>query len=270
MEIRSEAEIQEKVLKNQRLVHHLLKKKKINPCDYDDLLQIGTIGLTKAVMTFDETRQVKFGTYAARCIENEINMYFRKNKNDMRNVSLNEPLNEDGSGNVLTLEDVLFDESESNFTEIFQHREMLEKIIRMILNCFSARDRNIFLFSIGGSLQRELANKFNISQSYISRIQKKLRKCIRKYIETNKYIPNKPFSITMKDNWFKICFLTADIEELSQALENFAMDTEVMEFFNVKVECDKIEMYFLADPKSFNLIAQILQEMENAGVEVEY
>lgn len=89
MEIRLEPEVQEKVLKNQRLVHHILKKKKINPSDYDDLLQIGMMGLTKAAMTFDETKEIKFSTYAGRCIENEINMHFRKNRNDMRNVSLN-------------------------------------------------------------------------------------------------------------------------------------------------------------------------------------
>lgn len=269
MKNRSESEINKVVLANTGLVHHILKKININPSDYDDFLQIGKIGLIKAAMTFDETRQIKFGTYAARCIENEIYMYLRKNKNDSRNISLNEPISEDKDGNALTLEDILSDESETNFIEISDYIETIEKAISLILNCFTERERYIFLYNIGGIVQTEIGNRFNISQSYISRVEKRLRIRIKKYIEKDGYIPDRPFGVTVRNNWIKICFFTEDIYRLGQALENFAYNVETIKFFNIKVEGNKIEMYFLSEQESFNLIAQILEEMEKVGVYIE-
>jgi len=266
---RSESEINKVVLANTGLVHHILKKININPSDYDDFLQIGMIGLTKAAMTFDETRQSKFATYAGRCIENEINMHFRKTKNDMRNVSLNEPISEDKDGNALTLEDVLSDESKTNFIEISYYIETIEKAISLILNCFTERERYIFLYTIGGNGQKEIGNQFNISQAHISRTRKRLRVRIQNALEKGEYIPDRPFGVTVRNNWIKIYFFTEDIERLGQALENFAYNVETIKFFNIKDEGNKIEMYFLAEQESFNLIAQILEEMEKVGVYIE-
>lgn len=266
MEIRLEPEIEKKVLENERLIHYFLQKKEINPSDYDDWFQIGRIGLIKAAMTFDEAKNIKFSTYAGRCINNEINMHFRKVKNDWKNVSLDEPINDSDSENALTISELLYDEITSRFTDTIEYREIIEKALDIILNSFSIREKIIFLFSLGDVKQRIIEEQVGISRSLVSRIVTKSHKILTENLQNGEEMINRPFSVVIEDKWIKITFSTIDIDELCLALEGFAANAEEIESFKVEFANSKVEMYFLVDETSFVSLANILQEMEMNGV----
>ncbi len=164
------------IVHNLRLVVYIAKKFDSPTTSVEDLISIGTIGLIKAVNTFDPKKNIKLATYASRCIENEILMYLRKSSNKRQESSIDEPLNTDGDGNELLLSDILgTDQNEiSNALE-----ETAEK--NMLLNAVSrlpAREKHIMQlrFGLGGfeeHTQKEVADIIGISQSYISRIEKK-------------------------------------------------------------------------------------------------
>lgn len=269
MEIRLEPEIEKKVLENERLIHYFLQRKAINPSHYDDWFQIGRIGLIKAAMTFDETKDIKFSTYAGRCINNEINMHFRKIKNDMKNVSLNEPINDDDSENALTMSDVVCDYATSNFADMIEQRENIERAIDIILNSFSIRDKIILLLSLGNVKQKVIAERFGISRSFASRIVTKSHKRLKEGMQNENKIINRPFSVKVEESWIKITFSTIDVEKLIQALECFAANVEEIDSFKIELTNSKVEMSFLVDQTSFVSLANILWEMEKAEVRID-
>ena len=166
------------VEKNLRLVVYIAKKFENTRVGVEDLISIGTIGLIKAINTFDPKKNIKLATYASRCIENEILMYLRKNAGTKSEVSLDEPLNVDWDGNELLLSDILgTDEDEVN-----KHIEAQEekKVILAAINRLPPRDRTIicerFGFTASGKekTQKEVADSLGISQSYISRLEKRI------------------------------------------------------------------------------------------------
>ena len=166
------------VEKNLRLVVYIAKKFENTRVGVEDLISIGTIGLIKAINTFDPKKNIKLATYASRCIENEILMYLRKNAGTKSEVSLDEPLNVDWDGNELLLSDILgTDEDEVN-----KHIEAEEerKVILSAVKRLPPRDRMIicerFGFTEKGKekTQKEVADLLGISQSYISRLEKKI------------------------------------------------------------------------------------------------
>ena len=169
---------------NLRLVAHIVKKYYTTGCDQDDLISIGTIGLIKAVSTFNSDKGIRLATYAARCIENEILMYFRNLKKSAQDVYISEPIDTDKDGNALTLVDVISDDSDIN--EIVDTKIKLEKLRVILTGVLDEREREIinYRYGINGYqelTQREIAKKLNISRSYVSRIEKaalqKLKKC---------------------------------------------------------------------------------------------
>lgn len=161
---------------NLRLVAHIIKKYQSLEEDYDDLLSIGTIGLIKAILTFDPDKNVRLGTYAARCIENEILMYLRAKKKSSKEISLYESIGTDHEGNEIQLFDII--ENDSNDT---LHRVALEADIKLLYSkvesILSARERLVLkmrygLYNEESYTQREIAQKLGISRSYVSRIEK--------------------------------------------------------------------------------------------------
>lgn len=157
---------------NLRLVAHIVKKYYTLPGDQDDLISIGTIGLMKAVDTFDSTRRARFSTYASRCIENEIRMQFRRDRKTSGTLSLQEALEADGESS-LTLSDVLQD----NFCmeEACELQDDLGRM-RQLLDTLPARERQIILLRYGLAgqpplTQLEIAGLFHISRSYVSRLE---------------------------------------------------------------------------------------------------
>ncbi len=168
---------------NLRLVAHIVKKYYTAANEQDDLVSIGTIGLIKAVDTFNADKGIRLSSYAARCIENEILMFFRNCKKSAQDVSMNEPIDTDKDGNALVLMDVMA--TEDLIVEELDTKIQAEKMYRYIEEVLSEREKIIvkLRYGLGGKVpltQREVAKKLNISRSYVSRIEKKALQTLKK------------------------------------------------------------------------------------------
>ena len=166
------------VVHNLRLVVYIAKKFDSPTASAEDLVSIGTIGLMKAVKTFDPDKNIKLATYASRCIENEILMYLRKASNSRVEMSFDEPLSVDWDGNELTLTDVLGSEPDEIGQGIEYEDE--KRLLRYVVAHLPVKERNIMelRFGLNGRslhTQKQLADKMGISQSYISRLEKRIR-----------------------------------------------------------------------------------------------
>lgn len=161
---------------NLRLVAHVVKKYYTDKVEQDDLISIGTIGLIKGISTFKPNKGIKLATYAARCIENEILMYFRSLKKTAQDISINDPIETDKEGNNLSLIDVIADDK--NILDEIDVRIKTEKLKSYMDEVLTPREKIIISLRfglIGGSekTQREVAKQLKISRSYVSRIEKK-------------------------------------------------------------------------------------------------
>ena len=161
---------------NLRLVAHIIKKYYSSGEDPDDLISIGTIGLIKGISTFDASKQVRLTTYASRCIENEILMYFRSIKKLSREVSLEEPIEQSSESGTLSLMDVL--RCEDHALERVESSDRGEMLFRCLHTALDARERDILTlrYGLSGSpplTQREVASRRGISRSYVSRLEKR-------------------------------------------------------------------------------------------------
>lgn len=170
---------------NLRLVVYIAKKFDNTGVGVEDLISIGTIGLIKAINTFNPDKNIKLATYASRCIENEILMYLRRNNKTKLEVSIDEPLNVDWDGNELLLSDILGTEEDVIYRNI--EEEVDRKLLRKALSKLSERERIIVdlrfgLNTVDGNerTQKEVADLLGISQSYISRLEKKIIKRLKK------------------------------------------------------------------------------------------
>lgn len=176
--------------RNLRLVVYISRKFENTGIDVEDLISIGTIGLIKAVNTFKLNKNIKLATYASRCIENEILMYLRKNNKKKTEVSFDEPLNVDLDGNELLLSDVLGTENDEIYKII--EEEIDKDLLVMALDRLSDREKQIMELRFGlttrgrEKTQKEVANMLGISQSYISRLEKKIISRLKK--EMKKFV----------------------------------------------------------------------------------
>lgn len=175
---------------NLRLVVYIAKRFDSTGIGIEDLISIGTIGLIKAINTFKPEKNIKLATYASRCIENEILMYLRKNNNNRIEVSIDEPLNVDWDGNELLLSDILG--TDNDVTQKNIEDETDRELLYLAMEKLSGRERNIveLRFGINNNgdemTQKEVADLLGISQSYISRLEKRIIKRLRK--DMNKMI----------------------------------------------------------------------------------
>ena len=171
--------------RNLRLVVYIARKFENTGVGIEDLVSIGTIGLIKAVNTFDPEKKIKLATYASRCIENEILMYLRRNSKTRSEVSFDEPLNIDWDGNELLLSDVLGTENDIIYKCL--EEEVDKKLLNLALHKLNGRERRIMELRFGladgmEKTQKEVADMLGISQSYISRLEKRILKRLRKEI----------------------------------------------------------------------------------------
>ena len=167
---------------NLRLVVYIAKKFDNTGVGVEDLISIGTIGLIKAINTFNPSKKIKLATYASRCIENEILMYLRKTSNSKTEMSFDEPLSVDWDGNELTLRDVLGSEPDEICQSVEYDDE--KRLLRSVVSRLTPKERNIMELRFGLNnnpiyTQKQLADKMGISQSYISRLEKRILKKIR-------------------------------------------------------------------------------------------
>lgn len=174
------------IIHNLRLVVYIAKKFESTGIGVDDLVSIGTIGLIKAVNTFSPTKNIKLATYASRCIENEILMYLRKASQHKNDISIDEPLNIDWDGNELLLSDILGTDEDTINSGIEDDAE--RKVLRETVEALPERERMIMEMRFGMKngrelTQKEVADRIGISQSYISRLEKKIIKKLRKELD---------------------------------------------------------------------------------------
>ena len=173
------------VERNLRLVVYIAKKFESSGVNLEDLISIGTLGLIKGVQTFKMDKNIKLATYASRCIENEILMHLRKTNRIRHEVSLDEPLNVDWDGNELLLSDILGTEENEVYKDIEEDVE--RQLVFDAINRLKRREREIMYMRFGlcgedPLTQKEVAQKLDISQSYISRLEKKIIDKIRKEV----------------------------------------------------------------------------------------
>ena len=175
---------------NLRLVAHIVKKFDYKNVDPDDLISIGTIGLIKGVDSFSKSHGTKITTYCARCIENEILMYFRSNNKTSKDISINESIGYDKEGNEITILDILKMPS-PDFVETINEKDNV-KLLKEYVKVLTPREKNILFkrYGIGDNdemTQKEIAKDLKISRSYVSRIEKRaLMKILREFMKNNK------------------------------------------------------------------------------------
>lgn len=173
------------VERNLRLVVYIAKKFENTGIGIEDLISIGTIGLMKAINTFNTGKNIKLATYASRCIENEILMYLRRSNKLKGEISIDEPLNQDGDGNELLLSDILG--TENDVTSRAIEDEVDKSLLRASMQKLNNREKNIMELRFGfisgnEKTQKEVADMLGISQSYISRLEKKIINKMKKDI----------------------------------------------------------------------------------------
>ena len=173
------------VERNLRLVVYIAKKFENTGTGIEDLISIGTIGLMKAINTYDTSKNIKLATYASRCIENEILMYLRRTNKIKGEISIDEPLNQDGDGNELLLSDILGTDSDSISRRL--EDEVDKKLLKVAISKLNTREKNIMELRFGfitgdKKTQKEVADMLGISQSYISRLEKKIINKMKKEI----------------------------------------------------------------------------------------
>ena len=171
---------------NLRLVAFIAKRFENTGANIEELISIGTVGLMKAVSTFNKDKNIKLATYASRCIENEILMFIRKTSSQKREISIDEPLSVDWDGNELLLSDILGSDSDVVSREMEENEE--KKILRAAIAELNPREKTIIEMRYGlidGNelTQKEVADALGISQSYISRLEKKIMQRLRRRIE---------------------------------------------------------------------------------------
>ena len=175
---------------NLRLVAHIVKKYENNKEDVVDLISIGTIGLIKAIDTFSNKNGTKLTTYAARCIENEILMFYRSNKKNSKNISINESVGFDKDGNEISFLDILKTPNPDYIKDIDLQDNV--KLLYNFIDILSPREKEIIIKRYGlynqkEHTQKDIAKEFNISRSYVSRIEKRaLTKILREFIKKGK------------------------------------------------------------------------------------
>ena len=174
------------ISRNLRLVAHIMKKYYAQMADQEDLISIGTIGLIKGISTFDTSKGARLATYAARCVENEILMYFRSQKKSSQDVSLSDYIETSSDGTALSLMDVV--SADEDLLEQANKRQMLQRLCRVLDTCLTEQERQVILlrYGLAGNSphrQREVAKRIGISRSYVSRIEKRALEKLREALE---------------------------------------------------------------------------------------
>lgn len=259
----------ELVLQNQKLVYYLVKQLNVVHNNFEDMVSIGTIGLIKAAASYDDEKDIRFATYATRCIKNEIFMYFRKENMRANDISLEASLSVDSDGNELTLSEIVA--SPGDFTEELASDEIFENFINIVLNCLTKKERLIMLYRIANVNQQEIANEINISQSYISRLEGALAKKITTYLKGKPEFKG-VFTMTKVKDSYQISFSSNDVKKFNKIfsifLDKISLSKEISDF-KVISSNGRIWILIPADPEAFSVIADIVKIVDDYSVEVE-
>lgn len=266
MSMKLSSEKEHLVLDNQGLVHYLVQRLGVTPnsSEYEDIVSIGTIGLVKAAITFDSSKKITFASYASKCINNEIFMHYRKANKYANDISIDEPIGDDGEGKKLTLGDKIAD-SDSNFVEKIVNKEAFIQLVSIILNYLEGKTRLTILYKMGDVSQANIAEKLNISRSYISRIITKTTNKIRE-VANHQVQYKEVFSMAIVGDEYRISFSSRDISKFNQIFATLLQNltsTEKLPDFRVNCNRERIVVQIPAHPESFSFIAQIIQEIDD-------
>ena len=232
--------------------------------EYEDLVQVGNLGLIKAAKTYNGS--VKFATYASRCIVNELYMYFRKNNKHISVVSLDEIVFTDSDGKDITLADTI-PSNDTTIEDIVSELDELEKCYKIILNCFSYTEAIILLYSAIGKKQTYIANKLNFSQSYVSRLETKLSKKLKKCIK-NSVNYEEAFKVSVSTEGCKVSFSTKDIHGFNKAIQELLNGTILIKEFRIVRVDDKISLIIPEIENSAEIIALLVESIRNYSIVV--
>lgn len=255
------------VLDNQRLVHYLVQKLGVTPysSEYEDIVSIGTLGLVKAAITFDSSKKITFSTYASRCINNEIFMHYRKANKYANDISIDEPIGNDGEGKEeLTLGDTIA-HSESDFVERIVNKDAFIQLVSIILNYLEEKTRLAILYRMGEVSQTDIAEKLSIAQSSVSRIVTKATNKIRE-VANHQVNYKEVFSMAIVGDEYRISFSSKDISKFNKIFATLLQNltsTEKLPNFRVNCNRERIVVQIPAHPESFSFIAQIIQEIDD-------
>ncbi len=209
--------------RNLRLVFHVAKKFSNANYSIEDLFSIGTIGLIKAVNSFNPKKGVKLATYAARCIDNEILMYLRYEHKWKTNVNyMQDILATDSDGHEFHLEDVIADEKDSLCSEVLEKRDLISSLITVALHRLSQKEIIIFFYRLGEKTQKEIAGIMGISQSYISRIEKKIILKLKNF--ESKTIEKKEIHFYLDEENYYLEFSKETYDNISEIANNFSIN----------------------------------------------
>ena len=263
MNLRLDPKKEELVIQNAGLVHFLVNKLGVPPNEFDDVVSVGEIGLIKAATTFDNSKNIKFATYATKCINNEILMYFRREQKHIGQISLQGTISYDKDGNELTLADIISAE-EKDITEKIEAILAFEKLVSIVLNLLKSKERIVMLYWMAGNDQQYIAEILDNTQSYISRLEKRLINKIKSYFSTTEQF-EEVFSMSMVDHSYKITFSSEDVSSFNKIFAKIL--TKLTSFESIpdfKVSCTKERtiIQLPANPESFNFIAKIVEEID--------
>ncbi len=251
------------ILRNLRLIVYTVKKFATNKTESEEFFSVGTIGLLKAVNTFNPDKKIKFSTYASRCIQNEILMYMRACKKHNNTISLDDIVSTDKNGNTLTYMDILYDDKSSDFPENFFNQDLVSELLDIALNRLTYKEQVIFLYSVlGGKTQRKTADFMNLSQSYISRLGIRSYKKIRYFFEQQEKVNihfEKKISFLVKDDIFIITFFT---EFYPQNLKTVLLEKHKKYRYKLFFRKDgTIRVIMGMEHKSFQILAEIIMAL---------
>ncbi|MBO5142482.1 MAG: sigma-70 family RNA polymerase sigma factor [Clostridia bacterium] len=260
------------VTNNLKLVHYILNKyfgyTPLNP-EYEDFVSVGTFGLIKAAKTYDESKS-KFSSYSSTIIRNEILMYMRSKKKDKNTISINTPLSADEN---LTLEDTI-EASESSFIETLMDNSELEDILKIIINSNSKKAAIVTLYFLGGKTQHQIGNILNVSQSYVSRLRRRMFKQVKTLLG-QELLPSNIFSINILDGSYKISFSPILVPNFNQAF-SFILNKMVAQYissneqvsdnyvipdFNINYKEERISIVLPRCTESFLFLAELFNQM---------
>lgn len=238
--------------RNLRLVLYIAKKFSNTSYSIDDLFATGCIGLLKATNTFNCEKNIKFATYASRCIENEILMSLRHEKKWDKDISLTQPLATDLDGNELLAEDICEDSKSNLAFESLEFREMLSQVLTWSFCYFDQRKALILCYTMSGKKQREIGKFLNISQSYVSRLQKKIRSELKSRKDFNVLKEQQKLIVSFEEDFVWLKFSKADFPSIEKICKNFNFNYEDTTYYTIV----QISFY---DDEMFDLIAEVLK-----------
>lgn len=254
------------VEENMKLVFYIVNNKvNISRASYDDVVQIGMLGLCKAVLAFDETKGLNFSTFATRCIMNEILMFYRKYNKEVQSISLDgsffkiDDENEESEANKI--ESRLSDNTD--FTETLVNKEDFTEKMNIVLNFFNGRELTVVLLLLAGDKQREIGDYLGISRSYVSRI---VYKVLSKLKEIDDFEFDRTYFFSIEKDYYKLTFFNDKVRNFNIILAKlFERSNSVKSnFVDFEIECNSetTTIKVIADQKSFLFFVLIFEQIE--------